>query len=88
MPKSTPSPTNKAIKAMEMMLNTPTASRPSAMVTASPTTSVTRMARISLKERSASHSVSSTPPSMVPPISQTRSVRETRIPHPTAAHRR
>ena len=45
------------------------------MVMARPTNRVTRMAKMILKLRSASHRVSSTPPIIAPTISPTRSVR-------------
>ncbi len=58
-----------------MMLNTPIKTSPSPMVSASPTTKVTRMAKMILKERSASHNVASTPAIIAAAISPARSVR-------------
>ena len=56
------------MKAMEMMLNSVTAIRPRPMVTISPDISVAGIETMILKDLSASHSSSSTPPIIAPTI--------------------
>ncbi len=76
MPKSMPSPTNSGMKATEIRLKRPTAARPTPMVMTRPARVVVRMQASILSERVASHSISSTAPSMEPDTSHARSARD------------